>query len=187
MVGGRRMKGSLGDRASGRSWLHRQLPVDGVAVQGRPRADGSVPDGTVTVVTMVPSSITAVTSAETSLSPVSPATACGDGAACGVGAQRELVGLAHVGDGSASRTMTAWARRRVRRPARSPRRAARPRSTVAPADEGDVGDRHLAGVHVRAPTAPAAVTCGWASRAFFDDRRVDVVAAADDQVLGAAG
>src|SRR5215472_8273306 len=51
----------------------------------------------------------------------------------------------------------------------------------------DVGDRDLAGVPVGAPYGRRRGDGGVSEQSFLDDPGVDVVAAADDEVLGAAG
>ena len=60
---------------------------------------------------------------------------------------------------------------------------------VEPAGAGgdDVGDRDLAGVPVRAADGHGGADRGVAQQPVLDDPGVDVVAAADDQVLGPAG
>src|SRR5271165_3608786 len=60
---------------------------------------------------------------------------------------------------------------------------------VEPAGAGrdDVGDRDLAGVPVRAPNGHGGADRGMAQQPVLDHLRVDVVAAADDEVLGPAG
>ena len=59
--------------------------------------------------------------------------------------------------------------------------------TVAPGGEGDVGDRYLAGVRVGAADRRGRGDLRVGEQRVLDDRGVDVVAAADDQVLGPAG
>ena len=60
---------------------------------------------------------------------------------------------------------------------------------VEPAGAGgdDVGDRDLAGVPVGAADGHCAADAGVGQQRLLDDPGVDVVAAADDEVLGPAG
>ncbi len=57
---------------------------------------------------------------------------------------------------------------------------------VGAGGEGDERDRHLAGVHVRTTHRLRGGDRRVGQQRVLDDRRVDVVTAADDQVLGSA-
>ena len=59
--------------------------------------------------------------------------------------------------------------------------------TLAPASEGHVGDGYLTGVRVGSADGRGRGDLGVGEQRVFDDGGVDVVAAADDEVLGAAG
>ena len=112
----------------------------------------------------------------------------GDGADGGVGGQRGLEVLAHRGDRDRGRPgRCAWAGRRARRWRWRPRPAVRPRrgGRGRRGRRRRPGPRRSAGRGGRRPRRRR--TAGWASSAVLDDPGVDVVAAADDQVLGPAG
>ena len=111
----------------------------------------------------------------------------GDGADGGVGGQRGLEGLAHLGDRDRGHRVDALG------PggglADGGVGPGQQFGLLEPAGAGrdDVSDRDLAGVPVGAPDCRGGADRGMAQQPVLDDPGVDVVAAADDEVLGPPG
>ena len=108
--------------------------------------------------------------------PGEPGEGIGDGAARGVRAERELVGLAHVGD----RKCVAD-RDQLGRGGGFGDPLARPLAQLVPGRrgagyEGDVRDGHLTGVDVRPADGAGRGDLRMGQQGVLDDRGVDVVA-----------
>ena len=136
-----------------------------------------------------PTTATTVPSSTTPRTPVTRghvAERFGDGLAGGLGAQGGFERLAHGGDRERVQHGDGLGRRGLLGHA-----VGRPGTQllggrVGAGGEGDERDGHLAGVHVRTTHRLRGGDRRVCQQRVLDDRRVDVVTAADDQVLGAA-